>query len=158
MGRVSGLYGVRGWVKIFSETEPREKILTYQPWYLGEARVPRRLAEGRRHGKGLVIRIEGCEDRDRAAALVGQEIAIPRDQLPPAGADEFYWADLEGLSVETLDGISLGRVSRLFATAGNDVLVVKGDRERLLPFIWRQVVKDVDLEIGRIRVDWDPDF
>jgi len=158
LGRVLGLYGVRGWVKIFSETEPLENILTYQPWYLGASCTPRRLAGGRRQGKGLVVRLEHCEDRDQAAALVGQEIAVRRDQLPPVRADEFYWADLEGMSVETSDGVALGRVDYLFATAANDVLVVRGDRERLLPFVWDQVVRDVDLELGRIRVDWDPDF
>jgi 16S rRNA processing protein RimM len=158
LGRVSGLYGVRGWVKVFSETEPRDNILSYEPWYLGAAHRPRRLAEGRLHGKGLVVRLEGCENRDQAAALVGQEIAVRRDQLPPPEIDEIYWFDLEGLTVETLDGVSLGRVDHVFATAGNDVLVVKGDRERLLPFVWDQVVRDVDLELGRIRVDWDLDF
>jgi len=158
LGRISGLYGVRGWVKVFSETEPRDNILTYEPWYLGAEHSPHRLAEGRPHGKGLVVRLEGCENRDQAAALVGQEIAVRRDQLPPPEIDEIYWFDLEGLTVETLDGISLGRVDHVFATAGNDVLVVKGDQERLLPFLWDQVVMDVDLELGRIRVDWDLDF
>ena len=158
IGRISGLYGVRGWVKVFSETDPRDNILNYQPWYLGASRDPRRLAEGKRHGKGLVVRLESCEDRDQAAALVGQEVAVRRDQLPPPAPDEFYWADLEGLSVETLDGVGLGWVERLIPTAANDVLVVAGDRERLLPFVWDQVVRDVDFELGRIRVDWDPEF
>ncbi len=158
VGRISGLYGVRGWVKVFSETEPRANLLTYQPWYLGAGCGPRGLAAGRPHGKGLVARLEGCEDRDQAAALVGLEIRIHRDQLPRLGADEFYWADLVGLSVETLDGTPLGRVDRVFATAANDVLVVKGDRERLLPFVRDRVVTDVDPERGRIRVDWDPEF
>jgi len=159
LGHISGLYGVRGWVKVFSDTEPRENILSYRPWYLGASREPRELAAGRRQGKGLVARLEGCDDRDQAAVLVGQEIAVRRDQLPPAQADEFYWADLEGLSVVTMDGTSLGRVSHLFATAANDVLVVKGNqRERLLPFVWPQVVKDVDFGMERIQVDWDPDF
>ena len=158
LGRILGVHGVRGWVKVFSETEPRDNILSYRSWFLGASRSPRQLAEGRLQGKGLVARLEGCEDRDQAAALVGQEVAVRRDQLPPPRAGEFYWADLEGLIVETLDGIFLGRVDRLFATAANDVLVIKGDRERLLPFVWDQVVRDVDLELGRIRVDWDPDF
>lgn len=158
LGRISGVYGVRGWVKVFSETEPRENILTYSPWYLGASRAACKVATGRLQGKGLVARIEGCEDRDRAADLVGQEISVRRDQLPPSHADEFYWADLEGLSVETLDGTPLGRIDRLFATAANDVLVVKGERERLLPFVWEQVVKEVDFELGRMRVDWDPEF
>lgn len=158
LGRISGVYGVRGWVKVFSDTAPRENILTYKPWYLGAARTECRLAEGRRHGKGLVARIDGCEDRDRAAALVGREIAVRREQLPPPRAGELYWVDLEGLAVETLDAIPLGRVDHLFATAANDVLAVKGERERLLPFIWGQVIREVDFEGGRIRVDWDPDF
>ncbi len=158
MGRMSGLYGVRGWVRVFSETEPRDNILTYNPWYLGARHRPRGLAEGRPHGKGLVARLEGCEDRDQAAALVGLEIRIRRDQLPRLGADEFYWTNLIGLSVETLAGRPLGRVDRVFATAANDVLVVNGDRERLLPFLWDRVIKDVDLGLGRIRVDWDPEF
>jgi len=158
VGRISGLYGVRGWVKVFSETEPRANILTYHPWYLGAGHRPWGLAEGRPHGKGLVARLAGCEDRDQAAAVVGLEIRIRRDQLPWPGADEFYWADLVGLSVETLEGKPLGRVGRVFATAANDVLVVDGERERLLPFLWDRVIKDVDLGLGRIRVDWDPEF
>ena len=158
LGRISGLYGVRGWVKVFSETEPRDNILAYNPWYLGEARSPRELAGGRRHGKGLVARLEGCEDRGQAATLIGLEIAVRRNQLPPPSADEFYWVDLEGMKVENLDGAPLGRVDHLFATAANDVLVVRGDRERLLPFVWDQVIRDVDLARGRIQVDWDLDF
>jgi len=159
VGRISGLYGVRGWVKVFSETEPRDNILTYRPWYLGtESRRPWGLVAGRPQGKGLVARLESCEDRYQAAALVGLEIRIHRRQLPQLRADEFYWADLVGLDIETLDGVSLGRVTRLFATAANDVLVVKGDRERLLPFVRDQVVTDVDLDSGRMRVDWDPEF
>jgi len=158
VGRISGLYGVRGWVKVFSETEPRDNVLTYNPWYLGAERKPRGLAEGRPHGKGLVARLAGCEDRDQAVALVGLEIRIRRDQLPRLGADEVYWVDLVGLSVETLEGRPLGRVERVFATAANDVLVVNGDRERLLPFLWDRVIKDVDLGLGRMRVDWDPEF
>ena len=156
LGRVTGLYGVRGWVKVFSETDPRENILEYAPWYVdGE---PRAVAEGRSHGRGLVARLAGCEDRDQAAELIGREIAIRRDQLPPPSPDEFYWADLEGLRVETIHGLALGEVSHLFATGANDVLVVRGERERLLPFVWDQVVHAVDFEAEVIRVDWDPDF
>jgi len=156
LGRITGVYGVRGWVRVFSETDPRENVLRYSPWYVdGE---PRQVAEGRRHGKGLVARLKGCEDRDQAAALMGREIVIRRDQLPPPSADEFYWADLEGLRVETVDGVSLGNVSHLLATGANDVLVVRGERERLLPFVWEQVITDVDFDAGLIRVDWDPEF
>ncbi len=158
LGHISGFYGVKGWVKVFSETDPRAGILKYSPWLLGPDAKPCRIAEGRQHGKGVIVRLEGCEDREQAAHFIGQEIAIDAGQLPPAQADEPYWIDLEGLAVVTTDGVDLGRVSHVFATGANDVLVVEGERERLIPFVWKDVVKDVDLEQGRIQVDWDPTF
>jgi len=158
LGRVAGVHGLHGWVKVFSDTEPRENILTYSPWYLGTPAQPREVLGGRLQGKGLVARLAGCSDRDRAAGLVGMEIAVRRDQLPPATADEFYWTDLEGLRVETESGETLGLVHHLFSTGANDVLVVRGSRERLVPFLWGTVVEDVDFEQGLIRVRWDPDF
>lgn len=158
LGRISGVYGIKGWVKVFSETDPREGILRYQPWLLGPEAESSRVAEGKRHGKGVIARLEHCTDRDQAALLVGKEIAIQRSQLPPPSPDEFYWADLEGLEVETEARVALGRVSHLFSTGVNDVMVVRGDRERLIPFDWTNVVREVDFERRRIRVDWDPDF
>lgn len=160
MGRISGLYGVRGWVKVHSETEPRENIVQYSPWYLrlqdGWREVP--LAAGRRHGKGVVAQLAGYDNRDAAAALVGTEVAVRRDQLPPPAAGEYYWADLIGLRVATVDGTDLGIVDHLMETGANDVLVVRGERERLIPFLPDDVVVEVDLEGGCMRVDWDPDF
>jgi len=156
LGRIGAPHGVRGWVRIFSDTEPPENILRYRPWLVDG--VETEVIEGHRHGKALVARLAGCEDREAAAALTGRRIAVYREQLPAPRADEFYWIDLEGLNVQTLAGADLGRVSHLFPTGANDVLVVEGERERLLPFIWEQVVKDVDFERRRILVDWDPDF
>ncbi len=158
LGRVAGVYGTKGWVKILSETDPREGILRYSPWLLGPQSRLCRVREGKLHGKGVIAHLEGCDDRDQAALLVGHEIAVLRGQLPPPRPDEFYWIDLEGLAVATDQGVELGRVERLFSTGANDVLVVQGDRERLLPFVWGDVIKDVDFERGRIEVDWDPDF
>jgi 16S rRNA processing protein RimM len=160
LGRVSGIYGVRGWVRVFSYTHPRANILNYPEWYLrhGADWVPRRLLEGRTHGKGIIARLDGCDDRDQAASLVSRDIAIRREQLPEIGEDEFYWADLIGLRVETVDGVELGTVSRLMETGANDVLVVEGDRERLIPYLWQDVVKRVDVESAVMIVDWDPEF
>lgn len=158
LGRISGVFGVRGWVKVYSETDPRENILRYSPWYLGKDGAAHKLIEGRPQGKTVVAQLDGCEDRDRAAALVGQQIAVRRGQLPPPSPGEFYWIDLEGLRVETLDGVALGQVSHLLATGANDVLVVRGERERLLPFVWDDVIKLVDFDERLISVDWDPDF
>ena len=145
---------------MFSYTEPRDNIVHYQPWYLkrkGEWQE-HRLAEGRQHGKGVVARLAGCEDRDRAALLIGAEIGVRRDQLPVAQPGEYYWSDLQGLQVVTLKGELLGTVDHLLETGANDVLVLRGERERLIPFVLGQVIHDVDLEGGEIQVDWDKDF
>jgi 16S rRNA processing protein RimM len=158
VGRVVGLYGVDGWVKVYSHTRPREAILRYRPWQLEIGGVMRTLdvADGRRQGKGVVARVAGCNTRDEAVALVGAEIAINASQLPAPSSREYYWAELEGLRVVNLDGMELGRVGHLFETGANDVLVVQGSRERLIPF-GPGVIRNVDLDAGVITVDWDPD-
>lgn len=160
LGQINGLHGVKGWVKVFSHTEPRENILTYKTWYLkrGDAWQPWEIVAGRRQGKTVVAQLQGIDDRDKAAALLGTEIAIKRDQLPPTEADEYYWTDLEGLTVRNLEGEELGTVSHLFATGANDVMVVQGERERMIPFIQGDYIKSVDLETGIIEVDWDSEF
>jgi len=160
VGRISGLYGVRGWVKIFSFTEPRENILNYSPWQLshGDEQIECAVAEGRVHGKGLIAKIDGVDDRDAAVRYVGAEIRVDRDRFGRESKDEFYWVDLEGMRVETEDGQSLGEVAYLFATGANDVMVVKGQRRRLIPFVLDEVVKGVDRESRTIVVDWDPGF
>lgn len=159
VGRVSGVYGVRGWVRVFSETRPRENILHYSPWYLKRSGAWQayEVTAGRRHGKGIVVQMAGCVDRDGAATLVGAEIGIQRSLLPRLAEGEYYWADLVGLEVVNTEGISLGRVDYLLETGANDVLVVAGERERLIPFVVGPVVTEVDLD-GRITVDWDPEF
>jgi len=158
LGHVSGAHGVSGWVKVHSLTEPRENILEYQPWLLGEARRKTRVLQGQRHGNRIIALLEGIEDREGAEALSGQDIAVYRDTMAELPPGQFYWEDLVGLVVMLEDGRELGRVDRLLATGANDVLVVKGDRERLIPFVVGPYVKEVDLEAGRITVDWDPDF
>jgi 16S rRNA processing protein RimM len=157
VGRVVGLFGVRGWVKVYSYTRPREAILNYGPWLVDVAGALREfdVVEGRVQGKGVVARLKGFDDRDQAAALIGGDIAVGMSQLPPTTENEYYWAQLEGLRVVTLNGEELGSVSHLFETGANDVMVVKGERERLIPFS-KVFVQRVDLESGEIRVDWDP--
>lgn len=158
LGAVSAHYGVRGWLKIYSHTRPLENILDYPRWWLrlrGDWQEIE-VAEGRLHGKGVVVRFDDVHSREQAEQYLKAEIAVSRDALPEG--DGFYWSDLVGLRVETVEGVLLGTVDHLFETGANDVVAVRGDRERLIPWVRDEVVKEVDLEGGFIRVDWDPEF
>ena len=115
------------------------------------------LVEGKRHGKSIIAHIEGVEDRDAAAACLGCEIGVPRAELPATSPGEYYWADLEGLKVVHKDGKELGAVDYLLETGANDVLVVKGEKERLIPFVMDRFILDVDVDSGVITVDWEWD-
>jgi 16S rRNA processing protein RimM len=156
VGRIAGLFGVGGEVRVESYTDPREQLLELSPWYLerGAEWWPVAVLSGRTHGKALVGRLEGLSDRDLARGSIGADVAVRRDQLPPAPPGRYYWADLLGLSVVGLAGEKLGRVSSLMETGANDVLVVHGDRERLIPFVPGVVVRNVDLARGTIEVEW----
>jgi 16S rRNA processing protein RimM len=118
----------------------------------------KQLAAGSRHGKGVIARLADCENRDQAQALMACEIGIRRDQLPATAPGEYYWRDLQGLKVVTVKGELLGTVDHLIETGANDVLVVKGERERLIPFVLGRVIVDVDLDKREIQVDWDESF
>lgn len=167
LGRVTSVFGVKGWVKVYSYTDPMENLLDYNRWQLrfpDGRRQQVKLVEGKRHGPGLVAQIADVADREQARLLCGAEIVVPTSSLPPLPEGEYYWHQLEGLSVETLTGQHLGVVDHLMETGSNDVLVVKGsvqsidDRERLIPYLPDQVVKQVDLAAGKLVVDWDPEF
>ncbi len=160
LGQIGSPFGVQGWVKVNSYTEPVDEILDFPAWHLrvrgGEFRVLR-LAEGRRHGDGLVARLEGVTDRDEAARLTLCDITVPRGALPPLASGEHYRADLEGLEVVTTEGVVLGRLDHFVETPANAVMVVLGAREHWIPLV-RPHLRSVDLAAGRVVVDWDPDF
>ena len=161
MGRIHGAFGVRGELKLESFSEPPEAIFRYLPLTLRTAQgVERELegARGRTTTKGIVMRLPEVEDRDAAEALRGAEIFVPRTALPPPSPGEYYWVDLEGLRVVNTDGADFGVVSHLFSTGANDVLVARGDRERMIPFLQPDYIVSVDFDAGCITVDWDADF
>ena len=159
MGRVLAPYGVRGWLRVEPQTETPDGLLGYRTWWIGRNAdwQQHRVVEGRIHGSGLVVRLEGFADRDAVASIAGSSIAVPRSELPPAPEGEYYWCDLVGLTVVNQQGETLGRVEEIFATGANDVLVVRGERERLIPFI-ETVVERVELENSRLQVDWNSDY
>ena len=156
MGRIGAPWGVKGWVHIDSYTDPPDGILDYERWFLrrgsGE-RVEHVVAEAQPHGDRLVARLEGIEDRDRAAALTGAVIEVDREQLPPTGEREYYQADLIGLPVRNLEGVGLGKVSYFLETPTGPMMVVQGEREYWVPAVPKHLSK-VDLAAGWIVVDW----
>lgn len=160
IGKVLGAFGVKGWVKIQSYTEDPSAIIKYQPWQLVKhsQQLAIKCQKIQQHSKGLVALLADISDRDAAQALAGYEIQIQRDQLPVLAEDDYYWSDLEGLTVITVDGKVLGKVDHLLETGANDVMVVKGERERWIPWLMDRVIKQVDLAGQQIQVDWDPDF
>ena len=159
MGHVSAPFGVRGWIKVRPYTETLDSLLDYPVWWLGKEGAWReyKVLEADVHGKGLIASLEGSDGREMAEMLQGSQIALPREQLPKAQANEYYWSDLIGLGVINAQGVELGKVSELLETGANDVLVIQGDRERLVPFV-NPLVLEVDLAKGLIKVDWDADY
>ena len=163
VGKINGVYGVKGWVKVFSETDPREGITKYKPWYLKQQGKWRevKLESGRRQAKTVIAKLEGYDDPDAAMLLNGAIVGIKPEQLNKLDQDAFYWRDLIGCRVVNQQGDELGKVNSLIETGANDVLVVKSDqddRERLIPWTLDHAIIEVDLEQRLILVDWDKDF
>ncbi|HET9665068.1 MAG TPA: ribosome maturation factor RimM [Burkholderiales bacterium] len=159
MGRVSAPFGVAGWMRVQPYTAAVEGLLSYRTWWLGSGEQWKayQVEQAHARGRALVAKLEGCEDRDSAARFRGNEVAVPRHLLPRTAANEWYWADLIGLKVISVGGEELGILSRILRTGANDVLVVQGVRERLIPFI-EDVVQEVDVPAGVIRVDWSAEY
>lgn len=155
MGRVEAPFGVQGWIRVRPYTATPGSLLDYPVWQVGDRAFA--LLDGRVHGNGLVARLEGVGDRDAAVALRGSDVTVARDELPAAAENEYYWTDLIGLAVVGQDGAALGRVATLMETGANDVLVVQGERERLIPFVG-EYVKNVDPAGGTITVTWPADW
>lgn len=160
VGRVGATYGVKGWLKIHSFTEPRDNILDYIPWFIKKQGMWHlcEVIDASARTNNIVAQLKGCGDPDSAQLYVGADIAITRDHLPQLAENEYYWSDLEGLTVVNTDGIVLGKVEYLFATGSNDVMVINGEKRHLVPFLLDQYVVEVDLQNRRIQVVWDPDF
>lgn len=158
VGRINGVYGVKGWVKVYSFTDPIGNVLSYRPWWVKrqgqwvamnvvEAHAPQ-------GGKAIVAHLEGINSREQARELMGCDIAVDRGQLPEDD-DGFYWADLIDCRVKNTEGEWLGQVSELIETGAHDVLRVKGESSYLIPFVMDVFVTDVDLAQRVITVNWD---
>ena len=161
LGHIHGLFGVNGWVKVFSHTRPRHQILSYQKWFLGEDFEQEFIVtSGRSHNEGIIAKIEGVDDRDQAILLLEKKIWINEKELPDLSPNEFYWYQLIGLQVFDTGNKRIGEIIRLFETGANDVMVVRADdnREHLVPYVIDRVIKQVNLDRNTIIVDWDIDY
>jgi 16S rRNA processing protein RimM len=160
VGRIGAVFGVKGWLKIHSFTEPMDNILHYSPWYIQDKGTwqIKEIVEFAVQTKQLIVQFAGLHDRESAQLFTGLEIAVAKELLPKLATDEYYWADLEGLTVVNTEGVVLGKVDYLFATGSNDVLVVKGSKQYLIPFLLNQFVLSIDLPSSSMQVDWDADF
>jgi len=159
MGRIAAPHGVKGWITLRPYTAETRSLLDYGTWWIGGDGDWQECAviEGRAQGRALLARLEGCDDREAAASLRGKTVAVPRAALPVGGPEEYYWVDLIGLRVVNEVEQDLGRVTAVMQTGANDVLVVENGSERLIPFI-AQVIRDVNLGVGVIRVEWGADY
>lgn len=159
MGYIAGVFGTRGWLKVHSYTRPRDKLLSYPAWLLGRPGAWRdvRVIGHRVQGNGIVVALEGIDSREHAEPLLRQQVAVPRAAFPELAAGSYYWADLLGLSVLTREGHVLGVVDRLIEAGDHDVMVIRGEREYLIPFVSGHYVLKVDEAAGVITVDWHVD-
>ncbi len=158
VGKIGSPYGIKGWLKIQSFTEFGASILDYQPWYLTTVtneRVAVTIEDGRQHGNGIIAKLPGINTPEEARLQTGKLIEVDRSHLQSLPANEFYWSDLEGLTVLDIHGKNLGVVHHVMATGSNDVLVIRGEKEHAIPYMRDSVIKNIDLEKGIITVDWE---
>ena len=166
LGSINGAQGLKGWVKVFSYTDPLEAILDYSPWILSKGGVEREITikDGQANGKRLIVQLEGVETRNQAEDLIGYEVHANIDSMPNLEEGEFYWFQLEGLAVKNSNGEVFGKIAHMLETGANDVMVVEPTNEsidkqqRLIPYLEGDVVKQVDQEIGVVIVDWGADY
>jgi 16S rRNA processing protein RimM len=159
LGKIAGTFGVKGWVKIKSHTEPVENILGYEVWQVGrpDQWQPAVVEEARVTDKGVLAKLEGLESPEEARLKVGLEIGVWRSEMPPPEPGEYYLSDLEGIDAVSASGEPLGRVDHFRSTPGGTILIVRGEQELWIPFVKERIVK-VDLDARRIVLDWSADW
>lgn len=167
VGKITAAHGIKGWVKVHSFTEPSDAILDYQGWQVqrGQQLTELEVLASQPQGKGLIVKLKHCDDRNLAESFAGLDISVARSELPQLDAGEYYWSDLIGLSLTNQDGVNLGVLTAFMETGANDVMIVKApdddawqQKERLLPYLPEQVIVSVDLVNRQMKVDWDPAF
>jgi 16S rRNA processing protein RimM len=158
LGFVGAPFGVRGWIKLRSHTDPPERLLDHRNLCIGQgsARRTYRIEASGRSGGALTVKLAGVEDRDQAQALRGAQVCVPRSELPQREVKDFYRADLIGCEVVNLDGAGLGIVQHFIESPAQVLMVVRGEQEFWIPAV-PQHLRRIDLEARRVIVDWNAD-
>lgn len=159
LGKIAGTFGVHGWVKINSYTDPPDNILEYEELLIGGSGrwSTVELEDGRVTGKGVLGKLKGIESPEDARTRVGAELGVRRSKMPPPAPGEYYWSDLEGLEAESTSGERLGKVDHFRTTPAGTMIVIRGERELWVPFV-KERIATVDLTAGRIVLDWSADW
>ncbi|MCC5792375.1 MAG: ribosome maturation factor RimM [Legionellaceae bacterium] len=160
VGRFGKAHGLRGLVKVHSFTQPEDNILRYSHWHMQSSAgwVPVKLEDVRMQGRSLLAKVEGIDDRDAVIQLTNCDLAVAESALPSLPEGEHYWFELISMRVINQQGIELGEVKDILSTGANDVLVVRGEREHLIPFLVPQYVVQIDKKAKQMIVDWDENF
>ena len=160
MGKVSAPFGVNGWIKVYSFTEKLESFLIYKKLFISKDQknwLEIEVKDIKLHGKTIIANFSEIVDRTQAEFYKDYLIGVPKNCLPPLKENQYYWSDLIGCKVVNLQNIPFGLVDSFIETGANDVMVVKGDKERLIPYS-RETVLEVDTINSKIIVDWDENF
>ncbi len=160
VGRVGKTHGLKGWLRLYSYTEPLDNLLSYQPWLLkkGNDWEPANVEDKQMRGQQLLVKFAGFDVPETARALTNSYIGVTRQTLPELPDGEYYWIDLQGLTVVNTTGIELGKMDHIFDTGANPVMVVEGDKQLLIPYVHDHYVLDIDIDKQLIRVDWELDY
>ena len=153
VGKIIGTHGIKGQLKVHSYSGNIESLSAARSVILKSADGALReltLTSFKANSGKFIISLQDFDDIDQAKPLQGSELCLKRCHLPKLTDDEYYWSDLIGLQVITDDGSLLGTITDIFETGSSDIYVVQGEkREYLIPAI-ADVVKQVDLNGGRI--------
>tara|TARA_B110000438_G_C15625656_1_gene568592 strand:+ start:132 stop:638 length:507 start_codon:yes stop_codon:yes gene_type:complete len=159
IGKVIGLHGIKGWLKVLSYTSPPENIFNYQSLIIPNQNMEDifNIENSRKQGKKILIKLDGIDDRTSAESLKESKIYIFRLDLPELSEDIYYWEDLLGFNVFNQNNIKLGLVDSFIETGSNDVLVVRSEKTKniLIPFLMNKSIKEVNLESKLIIVEWE---
>ena len=158
LGKITGVHGIKGWLKIQSFSSPPENILNYPSWIINNQgeEDSYSIERGRKHHNKIIVKIEKIDDRTTAESLINSKILILRSDLPKLSNENYYWSDLEGLSVLNSEEKVIGKIESLIETGANDVMVIitLKDERILIPFVMHEIIKEVNVELSYIKIDW----